>query len=161
MRSQLAVGASILGLLVWSPTPIDAQSTAPAGALVARLRQSEPLTDNELAQFIERVGRAVDGLTVRVREGAISRAVSENERLGAFAILMGRFPVTDGGIRSIDGVAVRGLRAPATPANSEVEASQYLWIDLETLLPRRYELAFGVPGMGDGFVDFSYDQPAR
>lgn len=135
----------------------QAASSMGAPPRAERLKSVEPLSTDDLSKLIEGVGRAVDGRVVRVREGALSRQVTELERTGAFAMLMGRLPVADGGVKDIDGVVVRGLRAPATPATFEVEASQYLWVDVSTLLPKRYELVFAVPGMGDGFVDFLYD----
>lgn len=145
------VGATQARMLGQSATSV---ATPPAAQ---RLKGAEPLSTDDLAQFIDGVGRALGTRVVRVREGAVSRQVTDVERAGAFAMLSGLLPVADGGVKEIDGVVVRGLRAPATPATFEVDASQFLWVDISTLLPKRYELVFGVPGMGDGFVDFVYD----
>jgi hypothetical protein len=145
------IGATQAGILGQSAASLAAPPRT------ERLKSAEPLSPDDLSQFIDGVGRAIGSRVVRVREGALSRQVTDLERAGAFAMLAGLLPVADGGVREIDGVIVRGLRAPATPATFEVDASQFLWVDVTTLLPKRYELLFGLPGMGDGFVDFVYD----
>lgn len=135
-----------------------AQNTTPPGeGFSKRLADAAPLSDEELAQLVERAGNSVSGKIVRVREGAMVRQVTDIERQGAFAMLAGRLPVADAGAKTIEGVVVRGLRAPATPPISEVDASQFLWVDVRTFLPMRFEVTFSVPGMGDGYVDFTYD----
>jgi len=47
----------------------------------------------------------------------------------------------------------RGLTTGATPAMSELDAMQTLWIDVDSFVPRRYEFAYSSPGFGD----YSYD----
>lgn len=139
------------------PVAAAQNTTQPADTFSKRLADAAPLSDEELAQLVDRTGTSVSGRVVRVREGAMVRQVTDVERQGAFAMLAGRLPVADAGTKTIEGVVVRGLRAPATPPVSEVDASQYLWVDVRTFLPMRFEVTFSVPGMGDGYVDFTYD----
>ena len=37
--------------------------------------------------------------------------------------------------------------------SSEIDATAILWIDTDTFLPRRYELAYAMSGLGD----YAYD----
>jgi hypothetical protein len=53
----------------------------------------------------------------------------------------------------IEGMTLRGLNANATPPMSEIDASQTLWIDVDTFQPRRYEFAYSMPGLGDSAYD--------
>lgn len=150
--------AACLTALAAIPANGQAPSAADASAFKTRVTLTAALSQDDLARLVEEVGRALEGRAVHVREGSLTRRITDGERLGVFAMLMGRLPVADAGPKVIEGSAVRGIRAPATPPNSEVDASQFLWVDVLTLLPKRYELSFSVPGMGDGFVDFTYDE---
>ena len=55
----------------------------------------------------------------------------------------------DEGLRTGDGIAYRVLNAPARSATPEVEAFRRLWIDIETLRPRRFEFAHAFEGYGE------------
>lgn len=72
-------------------------------------------------------------------------------------VLSGTVAVVDVGLKATAAGPVRGLRSPATPPRSEVGANQILWIDVESLLPRRFEFLYDVPGMGDIAYDFIFE----
>jgi hypothetical protein len=66
--------------------------------------------------------------------------------------------VYDGGLR-VDGKKVwRGLKTGATPALSELDATQTLWIDVDSFVPRRYEFEYSSPGFGDYAYDLTFGQ---
>ena len=109
-------------------------------AVKNRLNASEPLTEDDIARTLEAVGRAMSGRGARVRQGALTRQLDEKERAQLFNVLGDPRGLADAGRRTIDGTMVRGLRAPATSPQSEIEAAGTVWIDVNTLLPRRYEL---------------------
>jgi hypothetical protein len=61
--------------------------------------------------------------------------------------------VYDGGLK-VDGKnAWRSLKTGGTTPLSELDATQTLWIDVDTFVPKRYEFEYSSPGFGD----YSYD----
>ena len=64
--------------------------------------------------------------------------------------------VYDGGLR-VDGKNVwRGLKTGGTAAMSELDATQTLWIDVDSFVPRRYEFEYSSPGFGDYAYDLTF-----
>jgi uncharacterized tellurite resistance protein B-like protein len=122
-------------------------------AFRARLKQAQRLSGEEMTRLFEEIGRATTGKVLRARRGALTMELDQKQRAEVFGMLADPSAVYDGGARVEAGVTMRALSAGGTPPNSEVEATQRLWIDGETFLPRRYELAFALPGLGD----YSYD----
>ncbi len=61
----------------------------------------------------------------------------------------------DEGLRRERGAALRVLNAPGRSTNAEIEAAQRLLIDIETLLPRRYQFDYAVAGPDDFAVDLA------
>lgn len=81
-----------------------------------------------------------------------------------FDILSSNLPLSDAGIRFIEGVIVRGIQAPWKAIRIQMETvrtegpeipdtTQTLWVDIDTLLPRRFEIAVNIAGIGD----YGYD----
>ena len=64
--------------------------------------------------------------------------------------------VYDAGPKTEGNATWRGLKAGGTPVHSEVDATQTLWIDVETFEPRRYEFEYSMPGQGDYSYDLSF-----
>lgn len=155
--SSRCVVALLSGFLTMAPAA--AQDTLPApAALRARLAESAVLRPEEIAELINQTSRIIDGRKLRVADGAVSSPVDERGRDVLFVILSGSVPIEDVGVRSTAAGSVRGLRAPATPPRSEVGAKQTLWIDIATLLPRRFEFAYEVAGLGDIAYDLVFDE---
>src|SRR6185295_18150427 len=111
------------------------------------------LSRDDQARLITEAGRAMSGKVARIQDGPLTQDLDDKSRAGIFAILTGRLPVTDGGLRTTADGPLRGLRAPATPVQSEVDATETLWIDTGTLLPRRFEFTYSMPGFGDAAFD--------
>ncbi len=61
----------------------------------------------------------------------------------------------DEGLRRERGAALRVLNAPGRSTKAEIEAAQRLLIDIETLLPRRYQFDYAVAGPDDFAVDLA------
>ena len=122
-----------------------------------RLRASEPLTEDDIARAFDAVGRAMSGKGPRVRHGALTRQLDEKERAQLFNVLGDPRGLADAGLRAIDGAMVRGVRAPATSPQSEIEATGTVWIDVSSLLPRRYEFTYAMPGFGDTAFDLVFE----
>jgi hypothetical protein len=114
-----------------------------------RLRTSAPLTQAEITQFTSYTLVAIGGRPVSVREQDAVRALDEKGRAEILTVLGGGVPVSDAGLRVADNRTLRGIEGPATPARSELDAAQTLWIDIDTFLPHRFELAYSLPGFGD------------
>jgi hypothetical protein len=121
--------------------------------LARRLQQEAPLTHEEIIRLFEVIGPVIQGKAVTVRQGAITRTLDEKERLQTLGILSDPAAVYDGGVKIEGGTTWRGLKAGGTPPLSEVDATQTLWIDVKTFVPRRYDFTFSMPGFGD----YSYD----
>jgi hypothetical protein len=122
-----------------------------------RLRASEPLTEDDIARTLEGVGRAMRGKGPRVRQGALTRQLDERERAQLFNVLGDPRGLTDAGLHTIDDAMVRGVRAPATSPQSEIDATGTVWIDVNSLLPRRYEFTYAAAGFGDTAFDLEFE----
>jgi hypothetical protein len=68
-------------------------------------------------------------------------------------MLSNRAGVYDEGLRREGKTTYRVLNAPGRSNNAEIEASQRLWIDVETFVPVRYQFSYAFPGYGD----YAYD----
>jgi hypothetical protein len=101
---------------------------------------------------------AIGGRSVRVREGGAVRALDARGRADVLAVLSGNVPITDAGLRTVGGVTLRGIEGPGTPPDSELDAAQTLWADIDTFLPHRFELTFSLPGFGDYAYDLTFSQ---
>ena len=122
-------------------------------ALRERFRNEQRLTDAELAQVRAVIARAIDGKVVRARDGTESRVLQAEERAEVFNMLEHPEGLFDEGLRREAEGLVRVLNAPGKSNNAEIEASQRLWVDVETLLPRRYLFQYAFPGYGDVAFD--------
>jgi hypothetical protein len=119
-----------------------------------RLQASAPLTHSEINPLVSDTHAAIGGRPVRIREqGAALRELDAKARAEVLAVLGGGTPVSDAGLRTADNRTLRGIEGPGTPVRSELEAAQTLWIDIDTILPRRFELTNRLPGFGD----YAYD----
>jgi hypothetical protein len=126
-------------------------------ALQARLKREQRLTPEEIVRLYGEIGGAIAGKSLSVREGAISRRLDETERVAVLGLLTDPTAVYDAGPWT-DGVHTwRGITGGATPAHSELDASQTLWIDAETFLPVRYDFTYSLPGYGDYSYDLTFD----
>lgn len=114
-----------------------------------RLKAPATLTHPEVDQLVSYVLAAVGERPVRVREQGAVRALDAKGRGEVLTVLSGTVPVSDAGIRTADNRTLRGIEGPGTPTHSELDAAQTLWIDIDTFLPRRFELTYSLPGFGD------------
>jgi hypothetical protein len=149
------------GLSVLLLSTIAAAQTPGAGgdeAFRARLKANAELSRDDQSRLIAAAARAMSGKVARIQDGPLTQDLDDKSRAGIFAILTGRLPVDDGGLRTTTGSTLRGLRAPATPPQSEVDATETLWIDTETLLPRRFEFTYSMPGFGDAAFDLTFEK---
>lgn len=149
----------LIGFLTAVPAVAQETRSATAATVALRTRLAEPavLRPEEVAALINQTSQAIDGRRLRVTDGTTSSAVDERGRDVLFVILSGTVPIEDVGLQLTAAGSVRGLRAPATPPRSEVGAKQTLWIEIATLLPRRFEFAYEVPGLGDVAYDLVFD----
>ena len=122
-------------------------------ALRARLKQDTRLSGGELKRLLDEVGLTIAGRTFRLKQGDATQALNEEQRDVVFGMLINSAGVFDEGLRSQDGGTFRVLNAPGKPLSSEIEGTRRLWVDVETLVPRRFEFAYAVPGFGD----YSFD----
>ena len=118
-----------------------------------RLKEERRLTPDEIRAFFDQIAPEVADKKVRVRQGAVTRELSADERTSVLGILSDPARVYDEGLRHEGSGMWRGLTTGATPAMSELDAMQTLWIDVDSFVPRRYEFAYSSPGFGD----YSYD----
>jgi hypothetical protein len=121
-------------------------------ALRERLHQEARLTDTEIDEMRLEIGRRVDDRAVRLADGGTSRVLDAEERQGVLEVLTLEAGVFDEGMRREGTKTFRVLNGPARSTNAEIEASQRLWVDADTLLPHRYEFAYAFPGVGEDRV---------
>ncbi len=121
-----------------------------------RLKSSAPLTYPEVNQLVSYTLAAIDGRPIRVRDQGTIRTLDAQRRAEVLTVLGGGAPVSDAGLRNADNRTLRGIEGPGTPARSELDAAQTLWIDVETFLPHRFELTYSLPGFGDYAYDIAW-----
>jgi hypothetical protein len=119
----------------------------------ARLKEERRLTPDEIRAFFDQIAPGVGDKKVSVKQGAVTRELSAEERTSVLGILSDPSRVYDEGLRREGNSIWRGLTAGATPAMSELDAMQTLWIDIDSFVPRRYEFAYSSPGFGDYAFD--------
>ena len=149
----------VTGWLLLSGLAIScAQPEDPARAqLRARVRQEVRLSEEELARLCNEIIRTIEGKTFRIKDGA-TRELSPEQRALVFDMLSNRAGLFDEGLRQDGGASYRVLNAPGLSNNAEIEASQRLSIDVETLLPLRYQFSYAFPGYGDYAYELIPDQ---
>jgi hypothetical protein len=121
-----------------------------------RLKQERRLTRDELRRLFDEIAPVIAGRPVHVKQGAVTRALDEEQRVAVLGMLSDPAAVYDSGLKLEGGSAWRGVKAGGTPVMSEVDATQTLWIDTDTLVPKRYEFAYSMPGFGDYAYDLSF-----
>ena len=121
-----------------------------------RLKAPASLTHAELDQLVSYTLAAIGGRPVRIREQGAVRELDAKGRAEVLAVLGAGPPVSDAGLRTADNRTLRGIEGPGTPARSELDAAQTLWIDIGTFLPHRFELAYSLPGFGDYAYDIEW-----
>jgi hypothetical protein len=122
----------------------------------ARLKQDTRLSPEEVRGLFAQIAPVIAGKQVQVTQGALTRTLEDSERTSVLGMLSDPGEVYDGGLR-IDGMNVwRGLKTGGTTALSELDATQTLWIDVESFVPRRYEFEYSSPGFGDYAYDLTF-----
>jgi hypothetical protein len=119
----------------------------------ARLKEARRLTPDEIRAFFDQIAPVVGDKKVSVKQGAVTRELTAEERISVLGILSDPGRVYDEGLRRDGNNVWRGLTTGATPAMSELDAMQTLWIDVDSFIPRRYEFAYSSPGFGDYAFD--------
>jgi hypothetical protein len=129
----------------------------PDAAIKARVATRASLSETEFAQLLDATGRAMTGKTMRVRQGAMARALTERERQQIFDVLGDPRGLSDAGLTTVGGRPARGVRVQAASAQSEIEATSTVWIDVASLLPCRYDFAYVAPGFGDVTLELTFE----
>jgi hypothetical protein len=119
----------------------------------ARLKQERRLTPGEIRALFDQIAQAIAAKKVSIKQGAIARELTADERISVLGMLSDPQSVYDEGLRHEGNSIWRGLTTGATPAMSELDAMQTLWIDVDSFVPSRYEFAYSSPGFGD----YAYD----
>ena len=122
-------------------------------ALRTRLTQEPQLSQEEIGRVFEQVDRGLQGKTIRVSRGATTSDLGAAEREFVLGMLRDREGVFDEGLRSGGGRRARAFNAPAVSNNPEIEAMRRLFLDVETLLPLRFEFAYAFPSPDDYSLD--------
>jgi hypothetical protein len=113
--------------------------------LSQRLRQDAQLSSEELGRFRAEINGAMAGKAL-FKQGPVPGDLDAEPRELIFDMLAGPAGMFDEGIKTLGEKTFRVLNAPARSTDAEVEAFRRLWIDVETFLPRRFELAHAVQG---------------
>src|SRR6476620_1168211 len=125
-------------------------------SLRARLKQQMRLTPEEVRELFAQIAPVIAGKQVHVTQGAFSRPLEDSERTSVLGMLSDPGEVYDGGLK-VDGKNVwRGLKTGGATVLSELDATQTLWIDVDSFVPRRYEFEYSSPGFGDYVYDLTF-----
>jgi hypothetical protein len=125
-------------------------------ALRARLKQENRLTPDEIRAFFDQIATVIANKKVTVKQGALTRALDDEQRTGVLGMLSDPGSVYDGGLK-VDGKSQwRGLKTGGTPPMSELDATQTLWVDVDSFVPKRFEFEYSSPGFGDYAYDLTF-----
>jgi len=125
-------------------------------AMRTRIKQETRLTPAEMRTFFDQIAVSIAGEKVMVREGALTRSLDDQQRGSVLGLLSDPESVADGGLKVEGEHMWRGVEADATPALAELSATQTLWIDVDSFVPRRYEFTYSSPGFGDYAYDLTF-----
>jgi hypothetical protein len=124
-----------------APEPEDPSRTA----LRDRLRQDAQLESAELDQLRSEVLRSMGDQVFAIQAEDGTRPIPAERQAAVFGMLKDPSGVFDEGLRNESGHLVRVLNAPGLAPSSEIDAARRLFIDVETLLPRRFDFSYGFP----------------
>jgi hypothetical protein len=125
-------------------------------AMRARLQQDTRLTPDEIRTFFDQIAPVIAGKKLTVKQGALTRSLDEEQRTSVLGMLSDPGAVYDAGLR-VEGQNVwRGLKTGGTMALAELDATQTLWVDVDSFFPRRYEYEYSSPGFGDYAYDLTF-----
>jgi hypothetical protein len=134
-----------------------AQAEDPARAeLRARLEQQNKLTPDEVGRVFDEINRTLQGKQVRAVRDGVTNNLAGDEREVVLGMLTDRVGVFDEGLRTGDS-PLRVFNAPAVSTNPEIEAVRRLFVDVRTLLPRRFEFAYAFPSPDDYQLDLAVE----
>ena len=125
--------------------------------LRARLEQQEPLSAEEIARVFDGVSRTLAGRTVGIVRGSSKSELGGSDREVVLGMLTDRTGVFDEGLRSGGGRKTRVFNAPGQSNNPEIEASRRLFVDVESLLPLRFEFAHAFASPDDYTLDLTIE----
>lgn len=153
-----------LSALVFACASLCASACAPPEdparvALRARASQEARLQGEELAAFREEVARTIGGKKVSLSAVGMTRPLTDEERPVILGMLEDPAGLFDEGLKTEDGVVLRVLNAPAESTNAEIEAARRLYVDVKTLLPRRFEFFHAFAGYGDYAFELAFEEP--
>ncbi len=118
-------------------------------ALRQRLAQEATLSAAELGQLVAEVNRGRAGKTFHAKDGDTTRALGAEQQDLVFGMLSDPVGMFDEGRRESEGRSYRILNAPGPSSNAEIEVIRRLWIDVETLLPGRFQFNYAFPNPDD------------
>ena len=125
--------------------------------LRARLEQQAPLSAEEIARVFDEVSRTLAGRTVGIVRGSTKSDLEATDREVVLGMLTDRTGVFDEGLRSGGGRKARVFNAPGQSSNPEIEASRRLFVDIESLLPLRFEFAHAFASQDDYALDLTVE----
>jgi hypothetical protein len=126
-------------------------------AMQARLKQDTRLTPDEIRTFFDQMAPVIAGKKLSVKQGALTRALDDEQRTSVLGMLSDPGAVYDGGLRVERNHVWRGLKTGGTMALAELDATQTLWVDVDSFFPCRYEYEYSSPGFGDYAYDLSFE----
>lgn len=126
--------------------------------LRSRLNQETRLSEAELGRLSDEIAQSIEGKSVRITERGGTRTPAGDQRAEVFSVLRDRAGVYDEGLKREGATTYRILNGPGKSDNAEIEAAQRLWVDIETLLPRRYEFTYAFQGYGDYAFDLDVER---
>jgi len=150
--------ATVLTLAAAVVTSACAPPEDPARVeLRARLKQETRLSEAELGRLCDEVARSIEKKSVRITVHDGAATPDADRRAEVFNVLRDRAGLYDEGLKQEGGATYRILNGPGDSKNAEIEATQRLWVDVETLLPRRYEFTYAFQGYGDYAFDLAVE----
>jgi hypothetical protein len=140
MRKQTLLGRLFAVLLTCLAVHACAPAEDPTTAGVrARLKLPARLVGDELTRTFEQIASRVQDRTIHFTKGSTRAELNREQRLVVLGMLTDRAGVFDEGLRTDGDRQLRVFNAPGTSILSEYDATRRLLIDVETLLPARFE----------------------
>jgi hypothetical protein len=104
-----------------------------------RLKEPAALAGSELTRTFDQIAGMLGDRAVHFTQGSTAGELNREQRSIVLGMLTDRAGVFDEGLRTDGERALRVFNAPGTSIISEYDATRRLLIDVETLLPARFE----------------------
>jgi hypothetical protein len=141
----LRLGGLLLAAIIVAGLSGCAGEDPALAAMRSRLKQQAQLSPEELGRLLDHLSAELSKKDVTFLQDGVVMELDAPQQDVALGMLKERAGVFDEGMRVAGETTLRIINAPGRSPNAENPATRRLLVDVETLLPRRFEYSLDVP----------------